>query len=407
MSRNRFAVFLLGVGVGQAAAGEELGQQVLEALQKLDSLVMRVNYTSPPCTVPAPAPPALVADVAMARGGRFRVCVLHAGKEVAGVCSDGTTIFEWDSLGKRWTRYAKGGAEQCRLIPGSFENAQLAFLVDHYAGSWLDPGGPYEWWLQRLQLADEVTRTTETVVGRPCNVLLARKEIREGPFRATNLARLAYESATHLPVLEECSVELSPELAADPPPAYRFSYEQVLPNGGVSSDLFVYRAPEGFNFVDPQELRPPISPLVGQLASTWNLESLDGRVISFDDAKKQSVVVTTAAWCLTCKAAVRALSALPQEPEFKDVQVVVVSLDRDRSVATRHLKELPAGLVPVNEPAFHDRLGLPGVPTILIVGPDGRVAWVQRGWSDTTLDAVRQALRACGKAPGQVPPGRI
>jgi len=232
--------------------------------------------------------------------------------------------------------------------------------------------------------------------------------MKEGPFRATYLLRFAYDSATHLPAEEEIAVELGPELAAlaSPSPPYRFVYEEVLPNRPVSPNAFAFRSPEGFSFVDPKELRAPVSHLVGQFSDRWNLESLDGHAISFSGQKRATLLVTTAAWCLACNRALKALSGLAQESEIEDVQVVIVSLDRDRSMVTRYLKELPSGMVLAHEPTFHDRLGLSGVPTILVVAPDGRVSWVQTGWGDNVLDRVRQALRECRKPTSRSPQDR-
>jgi len=171
MLSKRLVVLLLLLAPVRAARGEELPEQVLGALYKLDSLALRIRYTGP-ATQAGVTPPELVAEAVMARGGHFRVRVLGAGEEIAGLCADGTTIFEWDARAKRWTRYPAGDGElMLRLIPEQAEGAQLGVLLRHLAGSWLDPGGPYEWRLQRLRLADEVNVAMATVAGRPCHVV--------------------------------------------------------------------------------------------------------------------------------------------------------------------------------------------------------------------------------------------
>ena len=118
------------------------------------------------------------------------------------------------------------------------------------------------------------------------------------------------------------------------------------------------------------------TPLIGQPAPTWQLETLEGDSLGIADLRGRVVVLNFwASWCVPCRAEhgvlLRAASAWPKE----DVLVVGVVYDDTRARALRFLDELGNDWRHVLDPGSRTAIdyGVHGVPETFFLAEDGTI----------------------------------
>lgn len=142
-----------------------------------------------------------------------------------------------------------------------------------------------------------------------------------------------------------------------------------------------------------------ISPLLGKEASTFKLPLLEGGDFNLDEQKGQIVVLDFwASWCGPC---IKSLPGLIDTiASFPADRVKLIGVNQGEAPAqvknflkTRGLKFAVAMDADQN---VARKYGVDSIPHTVIVGPDGKVAWVQTGYSpggDTeAADTVKRLL---------------
>ena len=106
-----------------------------------------------------------------------------------------------------------------------------------------------------------------------------------------------------------------------------------------------------------------------------------------------------ASWCGPCRQSFPWMNALQARHAAEGLQVLAINLDRDRADADRFLAMQPARFVVAFDPvgSVARRYALRGMPSSLLIGPDGRVRWIHQGFrqsDQTALDTrIADALR--------------
>jgi thiol-disulfide isomerase/thioredoxin len=133
---------------------------------------------------------------------------------------------------------------------------------------------------------------------------------------------------------------------------------------------------------------------------TFDLTDLDGRVLPAADLKGRVVVVEFwATWCPPCRSTLAWLGDLQKRYGDK-VVVLALALESDEAAVRRLATELD---VPVRwamrSPAVLRAFGdVSAVPTLLVYGPDGRLAGAHYGATPTLHDEAETTItRALGR----------
>ncbi|MCL2561905.1 MAG: TlpA family protein disulfide reductase [Rikenellaceae bacterium] len=113
------------------------------------------------------------------------------------------------------------------------------------------------------------------------------------------------------------------------------------------------------------------------MAASFTFEGLDGREVSFADfAGKYIYIDAWATWCGPCIQEIPHLERLAEQMAGRDIVFVSISLDRDREVWEKMVRERELGGVQLwagESSDFADQFQIRGIPRFILIGPDGRV----------------------------------
>ena len=137
-------------------------------------------------------------------------------------------------------------------------------------------------------------------------------------------------------------------------------------------------------------------PKVGQAAPEWTLTDAAGKEHKLADYKGKVVVMDFwATWCGPCRAAMPGVQAIHEK--YKARGVSVFGLDcwesGDAPAYMKQQKFTYGLLMKADEVA--GKYGVSGIPTICVVGPDGKVLYIQTGFEgeEAVEAAVEKGLR--------------
>jgi peroxiredoxin len=145
------------------------------------------------------------------------------------------------------------------------------------------------------------------------------------------------------------------------------------------------------------------SPLLGKAAASFKLPLLAGG--EFELGKEKGKVVVLEFWATWCGPCIKAVPALTEAlSAFPDERVKLIGVNQSepgeqvkRFIETRGWKLTVAMDAGQN---VGKQFGVDGIPHTVIVGPDGKVAWVKSGASsDTAAEVVKAVQELLAPAP--------
>jgi len=137
-------------------------------------------------------------------------------------------------------------------------------------------------------------------------------------------------------------------------------------------------------------------PAVGEFAPTWTGQGAKGRMVTFVEGPRErpAILLFWATWCPYCRALMPHVQRVLDDvgPRALDVYALDI-LEEEGADPAGELRARGQNftlIAPADSVA--ERYGVVGTPTLLLVGRDGRVAYVRS--ASSSPDQVEAALRA-------------
>ncbi len=160
--------------------------------------------------------------------------------------------------------------------------------------------------------------------------------------------------------------------------------------------MFVIRVPEGFErreYTRPEPPRAPRAPAgllkVGSEAPDWTLKSSTGEAVTLSKLRGKVVFLDFwATWCRPCTAAMPKVQALHKKYKDRPVTIFGVSVwERSDAAAYMKQKKYTYPLL-LKGDQVANAYGVRGIPTLYVIGADGKVLYASTGFGPTTEDEV-------------------
>lgn len=143
-------------------------------------------------------------------------------------------------------------------------------------------------------------------------------------------------------------------------------------------------------------------PGAGDMAPDVLGKTLDGKAVKVSDHAGKVVVVSFwATWCAYCLKELPILEGVQKLGGAANVQVIAVNTeDRDmfRHVS-RELKKMTLKLAYDPDKAGAQAYGVKGIPHLVIIGRDGKIVEVYRGYSEASLDGIIASINLAIATP--------
>jgi peroxiredoxin len=154
----------------------------------------------------------------------------------------------------------------------------------------------------------------------------------------------------------------------------------------------------------PEPSKPPLQ--VGETAPDFTLSALRGKRVALAELKGQVVLLDFwGSWCAPCRAALPDLRELTAELAGQPFTLVSITSERDRVMlrdfVASHDMTWPQAWDEWGKVSKDYRVG--SIPLYVLVGPDGRILHLQRGWRGGAGKLLRQKIRAALPAAGTQP----
>ncbi|MDH5633753.1 MAG: TlpA family protein disulfide reductase [Gammaproteobacteria bacterium] len=119
--------------------------------------------------------------------------------------------------------------------------------------------------------------------------------------------------------------------------------------------------------------------------NTISLNQYRGKVVYLD---------FWASWCVPCRESFPWMNAMQNKYHDKGLAVVTVNLDKERALADKFLKEVPAAFVIGFDPegSTAESYGLMGMPSSFIINRSGQIVYRHVGFRKENADKLEQEL---------------
>ena len=133
----------------------------------------------------------------------------------------------------------------------------------------------------------------------------------------------------------------------------------------------------------------------GSKAPDFELSAPEGK-LKLSDLKGQYVYLDFwASWCVPCKQSFPFMNEIQAKYGAKGLKVVGISVDAKTEDAKKFLAEVPAkfALAFDNTGATPKAYGVKGMPTSLLIGPDGTVLFTHQSFKDSDKAEIENKIR--------------
>jgi cytochrome c biogenesis protein CcmG/thiol:disulfide interchange protein DsbE len=133
----------------------------------------------------------------------------------------------------------------------------------------------------------------------------------------------------------------------------------------------------------------------GQNAPEFDLQGRLGAIKLSDFRGKTVYLDFWASWCGPCKQSFPWMNTMQARYASKGLRVIAVNLDQKGSDATAFLAENPASFAIAFDPAGNTprSYAIVGMPTSVLIGPDGKILLVHSGFKADQGDALERQIK--------------
>jgi len=121
-------------------------------------------------------------------------------------------------------------------------------------------------------------------------------------------------------------------------------------------------------------------------------KTLDGTEVKVSDYKGKVVIVSFwASWCAPCRQELPVLSGIQKSATAKKLQVLSINIDEDRKLFKKLTEALSLGEMIMVSDAKHRvkrKYGVEGIPHMVIIDAEGKVASVHVGYGESSLPGL-------------------
>lgn len=133
----------------------------------------------------------------------------------------------------------------------------------------------------------------------------------------------------------------------------------------------------------------------GAAAPEFTLDGRAGPVKLADYRGKYVYLDFWASWCTPCKRSFPWMGELQKRYGAAGLEVVAINVDTARGDAERFLSQTPAAFTVAYDPAgaTPKAYAIKGMPSSVLIGPDGKVIAVHAGYNDASAKKIESQVR--------------
>lgn len=135
----------------------------------------------------------------------------------------------------------------------------------------------------------------------------------------------------------------------------------------------------------------------GQPAPDFTLSAADGKPVQLSALRGKLVYLDFwASWCAPCRKSFPWMNAMQEKYGAAGLAVLGINVDQRRPDAERFLAQVPAQFAVAYDPqgSSPKLYAIKGMPSSLLIDPQGRVLRVHAGFRDEDRDELEAAIRA-------------
>ena len=251
----------------------------------------------------------------------------------------------------------------------------------------------------------------ETIDGQPCDMVRILRSIDLGtsddgdekPSTMTMTVNLSIARADSFPrrLSQKMAVNGEDQMTNL---AVSYQYSNVKLDPALDASMFATTPPAGYvKGENPKDApggereQPQLKAKVGEKALDFTLTGIDGAQVSLEGLKGKVILLDFwATWCGPCKQVMPTIQKIADEYKDKDVAVFGVNTwERGEGAAQKYMESkgftYPC-LLAGDELA--KSYGVPGIPTLLVIGKDGMIVLAEVGMAPDGGKALRTAIDA-------------
>lgn len=145
---------------------------------------------------------------------------------------------------------------------------------------------------------------------------------------------------------------------------------------------------------------------VGAAAPAFELDGPNGKVSLVQYRGQYLYLDFWASWCAPCKRSFPWMEQLQKKHANNNLKVLAVTVDSERKDAEHFLKTTPTTLAIGFDPAGASAkaYAIKGMPTSILIGPDGKVRYIHNGFNHDSPAKIEQAINtALGQSASTSP----